>query len=166
MAPDAKEGQVPRTRGGPRGGARPRPGVRIQDVGVSYWGPPAPLVGAQWSHQNKLPRTSVQSSHERSRASHVCLTRTVYTDVGSVCSMNVQTIPQRYFRLPKRPLAGHRCRVLRPGMERLSPSLCIQEGLGTRQGSDLRGTGRPSVAGWSGCLGSPGPVCLNKEPWN
>lgn len=168
-------GLGPRCQGGPgaphargaTGRCSPASWRSHPGCGSQLLGSPGPSGGrSEWSHQNKLPRTSVQSSHERSRASHVCLTRTVYTDVGSVCSMNVQTIPQRCFLLPKRPLAGHRCRVLRPGMEQLSPSFCIQEGLWTRQGSDLRGTGPPSVAGWSGCLGSPGPVCLNKEPWN
>lgn len=51
---------------GPRGGARPCPRVLVQDVGVSHWGPPAPLAGTQSGITRiNCPGQSVQSSHKQ-----------------------------------------------------------------------------------------------------
>lgn len=165
LGPDAKEGQVAPARTGATGRCSPASWRSHPGCGSQLLGSPAPLVGAQSGVTRiKLPRTSVQS-HTSEAEPATCLTHTVYTDVGSVCSMNVQTIPQRCFLLPKK--APGRAQV--PGaetwMERLSPSLCIQEGLGPVRAQDLRGTPPPPwLVGL--CLGPRSCLPPNKEPWN
>ena len=54
------------------------------------------MVGAQSGIARiNCPGQSVQSSHKRYRADHAYLTLTVYTDIGSFCSTNVQTISHK-----------------------------------------------------------------------
>lgn len=71
------------------------------ECGSQPLGSPGPSGGhSEWNHQNKLPRTKCPIITQAIRADHACLTATVYSSIGSFCSMNVQTISHRYFLLP------------------------------------------------------------------
>ena len=76
--------------------SRSHPGCGGQPLGS-----PDPLAGTQSGITGiNCPGQSVQSSHKQYGADHACLTATVYSSIGSFCSMNVQTISHRYPLLP------------------------------------------------------------------